>query len=103
MSAAPTIRRQRVTGAASLTRLKKGRHDYDRGGDGVVEGMMAVIYVCDGCGKQAPGLEFPDAITKPRDWFQRHDAEGVWLHACSRDCVAVIAKKTGTTGAILPI
>ena len=64
---------------------------------------MAVIYVCDGCGKQEPADRSArgDAI-KPRLWFGRMDKDGEQF-ACSRECVDKVAKATGKTDLVLPI
>lgn len=63
---------------------------------------MAVIYVCDGCGKQEPGEQWPTGTFKPRLWFGRKDKDGEQL-ACSRECIDKVAKATGKTDLVLPI
>lgn len=63
---------------------------------------MAVKFICDGCGKEAPGWfnRGGDAF-KPSDWYQRTDKDGTQI-ACSRRCVDTIAEKTGKTRVVLP-
>ena len=64
---------------------------------------MAVIYVCDGCGKQEPGSFNDDGRSfKPHLWFSRTDKDGTQL-ACTRVCIETVAKKTGKTDLVLPI
>jgi len=63
---------------------------------------MAVVCICDGCGKQEPAEHWPGGIFKPRLWFGRKDADGEQL-ACSRPCIEKIAAKTGKTALVLPI
>lgn len=67
---------------------------------------MSVKYICDGCGKEEPAVFYPSnhssGFHKPELWFQRSDAEGIQV-ACSRECIEVIAKKTGKTAVVLPI
>ncbi len=58
--------------------------------------MIEVI--CDGCGKREQVKRF----AKPFDWFTREDAEGVQI-ACSRPCIAEVAKTTGKTGLVIPL
>lgn len=62
-----------------------------------------VEYTCDGCGKkQAVFSTRGGDFLKPRDWFVRTDDDGTQV-ACSRECIKVIAEKTGKTSVILPI
>lgn len=65
---------------------------------------MAVEFICDGCGKRERGMQYENSRDwhKPWNWFQRSDKNGI-QDACSRECVEVIAKKTGKTGVVLPI
>lgn len=66
---------------------------------------MSVEYVCDGCGKRAPGVFYPHGTPdwhKPEQWFQRQDEDGP-QDACCRRCIDVIAAKSGKTRAILPM
>lgn len=64
---------------------------------------MAVEYICDGCGKRAivaatrNGLYF-----KPHNWYDRSDDDGTQT-ACSRECIKIIAEKSGKTDIVLPI
>lgn len=63
---------------------------------------MAAKAICDGCGKEAPMFvgERGDYF-KPPSWFQRSDKDGIQL-ACSRECIAKIAAKTGKTDLVAP-
>lgn len=65
---------------------------------------MAVVCICDGCGKQEPAEHSSTGggIFKPRLWYGRKDADGEQL-ACSRECIEKVAKKTGKTSVVLPI
>lgn len=64
---------------------------------------MAVEYICDGCGKRQRGsTNRVGESFKPYDWFQRTDDDGTQT-ACSRDCIDIIAAKTGKTSVVLPI
>ena len=63
---------------------------------------MSVIYVCDGCGKQTPAVQFPGGLFKPPSWFERRDDDGA-QHACCRACIDAIAEKTGKTNVVLPL
>lgn len=66
---------------------------------------MAATYTCDGCGKQAPAIHYPNGSPgwhKPHDWYQRGDKDGV-QDACSRKCIEKIAEKSGKTGLVLPL
>lgn len=59
---------------------------------------MSIEYICDGCGARQPVKR----EAKPRDWFVREDDDGVQV-ACSRPCIALVAKASGKTGLVLPI
>lgn len=63
---------------------------------------MPCEFICDGCGKRAPGWanRMGDWL-KPDKWFTRTDDEGTQV-ACSRECIDIIAAKTGKTRVILP-
>lgn len=81
---------------------------------------MAAEWICDGCGKRAPGT--PTRMgdwRKPADWYERThyanaegkepalfarygDFKGI-LTACSRRCIDRIAEKTNTHGVVLPV
>lgn len=63
---------------------------------------MSAEFICDGCGKRAPGEYAHGQWFKPRDWYERSDEDGP-QDACSRACIEVIAAKTGKTGCVLPI
>ena len=66
---------------------------------------MGCEYICDGCGKRAPGIFYPGnpaaGFQKPGLWFERGDKDGI-QEACSRECITKIAEKTNKTGVILP-
>lgn len=64
---------------------------------------MSCEFICDGCGKRAVGEagRLGD-WRKPRLWFTRGDDDGI-QDACSRECIDLIAKKTGKTNLVLPI
>lgn len=66
---------------------------------------MACEYICDGCGKRAPGVFWlmGDAgWHKPNSWFQRQDKDGP-QDACCRECIKKIADKSGKTSVVLPV
>jgi hypothetical protein len=63
---------------------------------------MACEMICDGCGKREPAQEGHGDFTKPHEWFQRSDKDGIQL-ACSRECIKLTAERSGKTGLILPI
>ena len=63
---------------------------------------MAVEFVCDGCGKREPGEVWPGGTFKPSHWYTRKDDDGT-QHACSRECIAKAAAKSGKTSTVLPI
>jgi len=59
---------------------------------------MACFFVCDGCGREAPGIHVKDYVfAKPRTWFQRsitedgprpgEKVETVCIISCSRECM----------------
>ena len=57
---------------------------------------------CDGCGVEVPARVGPRGETlKPSDWYQRTDDDGTQT-ACGRDCISVIAKKSGKTSMVMP-
>lgn len=63
---------------------------------------MACEFICDGCGKrQAVKATRHGDWFKPSSWFERGDEDGTQT-ACSRECVAKIAEKTGKTSVVLP-
>lgn len=64
---------------------------------------MATEWICDGCGKRAPGV--PGRLGtwhKPRSWYERSDDDGI-QSACSRECIDKIAEQSGKTNVVLPI
>lgn len=64
---------------------------------------MACFFECDGCGKREPGENNRTGHWfKPRDWYERSDKDGTQT-ACSRACIAKVAKATGKTSVVLPI
>lgn len=63
---------------------------------------MAAEWICDGCGKRAPGVPAGGNWYKPDSWFERSDDDGIQT-ACSRPCIDRIAKASGKTGVVLPI
>ena len=63
---------------------------------------MSAFCVCDGCGKQAPMFHAGQSWHKPRAWYQRSDEDGAQL-ACSRECIDIVAAKSGKTRVVLPI
>ena len=65
---------------------------------------MAVEWICDGCGKRVIDRRSHNERDwiKPEKWYQRSDKEGP-QDACSRECIELIAKKTGKTSVVLPI
>lgn len=62
---------------------------------------MSVEYICDGCGKREPAANMPHGFFKPARWFERGDEHGTQV-ACSRECIAKIAQKTGKTAVVAP-
>lgn len=65
--------------------------------------MMAAESICDGCGKRAPMEPRHFGWCKPHNWFERMDKDGTVQTACCRECIDIIAKKTGKTNVVLPI
>lgn len=63
---------------------------------------MACEFICDGCGKRESGMYMGFNWHKPPSWFERSDEDGA-QDACSRECIDIIAEKTGKTRVILPI
>ena len=61
-----------------------------------------ILYVCDGCEKQAPAEKAARGLIKPFGWYQRADEDGE-QHACSRECIAKVSDSTGKTPLVLPI
>lgn len=58
------------------------------------------VYKCDGCDRHA---EAPTG-RKPEAWFERTwDEKKLELHACSRECIVLIASRTGSHSCVLPI
>lgn len=60
---------------------------------------MAATIKCDGCGREAPMVHYPNGTPgwhKPHDWYQREDEDGT-QDACSRPCIEKIAKATPHT------
>lgn len=62
---------------------------------------MSVEFTCDGCGKKEPGFHAGLSWHKPRIWYERSDKDGTQT-ACSRECIKLIAEKTGKTRVVLP-
>lgn len=64
---------------------------------------MSVEFICDGCGKRAPGnvIAWGNDIYKPDKWFQRSDKNET-QHACSRECIEKIAIDKGTSRITVP-
>lgn len=63
---------------------------------------MGCKFICDGCGKEQVVPHYPGGWFKPNDWFERSDKDGAQV-ACSRQCIEIIAKKSGKTGVVIPI
>jgi hypothetical protein len=63
---------------------------------------MACKFICDGCGKEAPGEHNGRDWFKPRAWFERGDSDGIQT-VCSRACIQTVAVKSGKTDVVLPI
>jgi hypothetical protein len=62
---------------------------------------MACEFICDGCGACQKVGHFPGGWFKPSLWYERSDANGSQI-ACSRECIAMIAAKTGKTDIVAP-
>ena len=57
---------------------------------------------CDGCGLEQDARVGRDGEPeKPSYWYSREDEDGVQL-ACSRECISVIAEKTGKSSMVMP-
>jgi hypothetical protein len=65
---------------------------------------MGAEAICDGCGKRALMLPSGDGIhwVKPHTWYERSDKDGIQT-ACSRECIKLIAEKTGKPATVLPL
>lgn len=66
---------------------------------------MAATIICDGCGKVATMVFYkanPNGWHKPEEWFRRSDETTGPQDACSRECVDIVAAKTGATAVVLP-
>jgi len=63
---------------------------------------MACKYVCDACGKECYANHNGRSWFKPYTWFQRSDDDGP-QDACSRECIQIIASKSGKTSVVVPI
>lgn len=63
---------------------------------------MSAESVCDGCGKRAPMSNYNGKWFRPHGWFERSDEDGCQT-ACSRECIAKIAEKTGKTSVVAPL
>jgi len=65
---------------------------------------MSAEAICDGCGARAPMSHYPGAMGwhKPHDWYERTDKDGTQM-ACSRECIAIVAAKSGKTDVVLPL
>ncbi len=63
---------------------------------------MSCEFICDGCGKRALVRHMPGGWFKPSHWYERSDDDGSQI-ACSRECIAIIAAKTGKTDVVMPI
>ena len=59
-------------------------------------------FTCQGCGCKEPGEFYGHSWHKPASWFERDDKDGPQT-VCSRECIEVVARKTGKTGCVLPI
>lgn len=62
---------------------------------------MACEFICDGCGKRQQVGWFLSGWFKPSSWYERSDKDGSQI-ACSRECIAKIAEKTGKTDVVAP-
>ncbi len=57
---------------------------------------------CDGCGAETDAKIGPKGeILKPSYWYQCTDKDGTQI-ACSRNCITLIAKKTGKSAIVAP-
>lgn len=57
-------------------------------------------FICQACGKRARGGYAGGNWHKPRVWYERSDKDGVQT-ACSRECIKVVAGKTGKSDVVL--
>ena len=67
---------------------------------------MAAKFICDGCGKEEQAIFYsanPNGWHKPEDWFQRSDKESGPQDCCSRECIQIVAKRTGKTALVSPV
>jgi hypothetical protein len=71
---------------------------------------MSCKFICDGCGKEAPGYYNGRDWFKPNSWFAKNiDNENsksdklICLTVCSRDCIKKASKKFETDNVIIPI
>jgi len=62
---------------------------------------MPVEFICEGCGKRAPGIFMYGRWYKPHNWYERGWDE--MQVACSRECIEKVAKATGKTNLVTPI
>lgn len=74
---------------------------------------MAAEIICDGCGRRAPMIVGAlGSWHKPSAWYERTEFEEKPdgsigrpkrnYSACSRECINIIAKETGTSSTVLP-
>jgi hypothetical protein len=63
---------------------------------------MAAESICDGCGERRPMWNNGRDWFKPSDWYERSDEDGIQT-ACSRECIKIIAEKTGKKKVVLPM
>lgn len=60
------------------------------------------MFKCDGCGLVELGEKWPDGSWHKRShWYSRKDADGEQF-ACSRDCIKIVAERTGKTSLVMP-
>lgn len=65
---------------------------------------MACEFVCDGCGKRVPATRnYLGDPVKPPSWYAKRDADGTVYEVCSRECIDRVVRRTGTSGAVLPL
>ena len=70
---------------------------------------MAIICICDGCGKQGKAWSNGRDWFKPYSWFERTpEGEKTPIQACSRECIERVEtarKERGesSTTVVLPI
>jgi hypothetical protein len=63
---------------------------------------MACEFICDGCRERKSGFYNSIGWFKPALWFERSDKDGVQT-VCSRECIKIVAEKTGKTNLVVPI